>query len=97
MFATSIVVNVGMWLERYLLVVTPLNYKQPFTYTWVEPYVPQPAEYALTFGGLALVAAGLLAFAKLLPIVPVAEVKEGQVVARNLAIGRAHVPATFHQ
>ena len=97
MLALSFLVNVGMWLERYILVVTPLNYKQPFTFTWVEPYAPQPVEYALSLGAVALVATGLLLFAKLLPIVPLWDVKEGQVVASELQVGRARVPATFHE
>src|SRR5439155_26437063 len=32
MFWTSILVNIGMWLERYILIVPPLSAKQPFTF-----------------------------------------------------------------
>jgi Ni/Fe-hydrogenase subunit HybB-like protein len=73
----SVVVNIGMWLERYLLVVTPQSLKQPFVFTWVSTYEPRPMEYLFTFVSIALVATGVLLFAKLLPIVPITEIKEG--------------------
>jgi molybdopterin-containing oxidoreductase family membrane subunit len=77
MFFISIGVNIGMWLERYLLVVTPQSLKQPFVFTWVSTYEPRPMEYLFTFVAVAIVATGVLVFAKLLPIVPLAEIKEG--------------------
>jgi Ni/Fe-hydrogenase subunit HybB-like protein len=40
MLVTSLLVNVGMWLERFVLIVSPLSLKQPFVFTWVETYVP---------------------------------------------------------
>jgi Ni/Fe-hydrogenase subunit HybB-like protein len=97
MFWLSISVNIGMWLERYILVVTPLSLKQPFVFTWVDNYVPRPIEYVLSFSFLALVALGLLVFAKVFPIVPVWDVKEGQVVGQRVRIGRAKVPAAIHE
>ncbi len=77
MFWTSTLLNVGMWLERYILVVTPQSLKQPFVFTWVSTYEPRPAEYVFTVASFALVAIGLLVFAKVLPIIPLWEVKEG--------------------
>jgi molybdopterin-containing oxidoreductase family membrane subunit len=97
MFWTSLLVNVGMWIERYLLIVTPLSLKQPFVFTWVEAYVPRPLEYLLSLAFLALVALGLLLFARAFPIVPIWDVKEGQLTRRNLRIGRRSVPAAIHE
>jgi len=77
MFWTATLLNVGMWLERYILVVTPQSLKQPFVFTWVSTYEPRPAEYLFTIASFALVTFGLLVFAKLAPIVPLWEVKEG--------------------
>jgi Ni/Fe-hydrogenase subunit HybB-like protein len=94
MLATSILVNVGMWLERYLLIVTPLSLKQPFVFTWVETYQPRPIEYVLSLAFVALVALGLLLFAKVFPIVPLWDVKEGQVLRRVVRIGRARIEGT---
>lgn len=93
----SISVNVGMWLERYILVVTPLTLKQRFVFTWVETYVPRPIEYVLSIAFLALVALGLLVFARIFPIIPIWDVKEGQVVKQQVRIGRARVPAAIQE
>jgi molybdopterin-containing oxidoreductase family membrane subunit len=93
----SLAINVGMWLERYILVVTPLTQKQPFVFTWLDTYAPRPIEYVLTISFLALVALGLLVFARLFPIVPIWDVKEGQVLARRIRIGRARVPAAVQE
>jgi hypothetical protein len=60
-----------------LIVVTPQSLKQPFVFTWVSTYEPRPMEYLFTFVSIAIVASGVLVFAKVLPIVPIAEVKEG--------------------
>lgn len=97
MFWTSISVNVGMFLERYLLVVTPLQYKQPFVFTWVDTYAPSVVEYVMTAGAVALVCAGLLLFAKVFPIVPLWDVKEGQVGSVDVQVGRVRVPGAVHE
>jgi molybdopterin-containing oxidoreductase family membrane subunit len=97
MFWTSLSVNVGMWLERYILIVTPLSLKQPFVFTWVENYVPRPIEYVLSFAFLALVALGLLLFARMFPIVPIWDVKVGQILKRRVQVGRARVPAAIQE
>jgi molybdopterin-containing oxidoreductase family membrane subunit len=97
MFALSILVNIGMWLERFILIVSPLSYKQPFVFTWVENYVPRPIEYVLSVAFLALVGLGVLLFAKLFPIVPIWDVKEGQVVREQIKVGRVEVPAAIRE
>ncbi|MPZ16080.1 MAG: molybdopterin oxidoreductase, partial [Chloroflexi bacterium] len=56
MFWTSLLVNVGMWLERFILIVPPLSFKQPFTFLWQEVYAPRPIEYVLVAASFALVA-----------------------------------------
>ena len=90
-------VNVGMWLERYLLIVPPLSYKQAFTFTWVESYQPRPIEYVLTLATFAFVALGVLTFARVFPIVPLWDMKEGQVLRREIRIGRARLPAVVKE
>jgi Ni/Fe-hydrogenase subunit HybB-like protein len=93
MFWTSLSVNVGMWLERYLLVVTPLQLKQPFTFGWIPTYVPSVVESIATLASFALVALGVIVFAKVLPIVPLWDEKEGQVLSTTVRVGRLEVPA----
>ena len=46
MFWTTILVNVGMWLERFLIIVPGLARKQVFVYTW-EGYWPSPVEWII--------------------------------------------------
>jgi hypothetical protein len=89
MFWTSLLVNVGMWLERFILVVTPLSYKQPFVFTWVESYQPRTIEYVLSVSVVGMVALGLLIFAKLFPIIPIWDVEEGQIVKARSRSGGA--------
>jgi molybdopterin-containing oxidoreductase family membrane subunit len=93
MFWTSLSVNVGMWLERYLLVVTPLQLKQPFTFGWIPTYVPSGVEAIETLASFALVGLGLIVFAKVLPIIPLWDEKEGQVLATSVRVGRLDIPA----
>lgn len=97
MLATAILVNVGMWLEHYLEVVTPLSYKQPFTFTWVPTYTPTPVEIVLTLASVATVALGILLFAKVFPIVPPHSIKEGQLLRRQIPLGRLRMPAAIHE
>jgi molybdopterin-containing oxidoreductase family membrane subunit len=97
MFWTSILVNIGMWLERYILIVPPLSFKQPFTFTWQNPYTPQPIEWVLTLFSFALVTTGILLFAKIFPIIPLFDIKEGQILKREVQIGRAKVPAVIRE
>jgi molybdopterin-containing oxidoreductase family membrane subunit len=94
MLWTSLSVNVGMWLERYLLVVTPLQLKQPFTFGWLPTYVPSVVETIATVASFALVALGVIVFAKVLPIVPLWDDKEGQVLTTSVRVGQLDVPAT---
>jgi hypothetical protein len=46
---------------------------------------------------LGLVMLGLLLFAKLFPIVPLWDVKEGHVLREELPVGRARVPAVIRE
>jgi molybdopterin-containing oxidoreductase family membrane subunit len=94
MFWTSLSINVGMWIERYLLVVTPLQLKQPFTFGWIPTYVPSVVEAIATVASFALVGLGIIVFAKVLPIVPLWDEKEGEVLATTVRVGRLDVPGS---
>jgi Ni/Fe-hydrogenase subunit HybB-like protein len=97
MFCTALLVTIGLWLERYLLIMPPLSYKHPFVFTWDAFYEPSLIEYLLILAPFALVALGLLAFAKLFPIVPLYEVREGALLERRVQIGAAEVPAYIRE
>ncbi|MBI4233789.1 MAG: polysulfide reductase NrfD, partial [Chloroflexi bacterium] len=96
MFWTSILVNIGMWLERFLIIVPGLARKQVFTFDWAT-YRPSAVEIILVAGSFALVALGLLTFGKFFPLIPLAEQKEGQVLKDEIQVGRRKVPATMRE
>ena len=96
MFWTSLLVNVGMWLERFLIIVPGLALKQPLTYSWGE-YFPQLVEFAIVLGSFALVTTGVFLFAKFFPIIPVFDIKEGQILKTQIKVGRRDVPALIHE
>ncbi len=75
LFAVSILVNIGMWIKRFVVVVPSLSLPV-MPYQW-GLYTPTWVEFAITaasFGGFALL---ITLFAKLFPIVSVWEMKEG--------------------
>ncbi|MBI2935599.1 MAG: polysulfide reductase NrfD [Chloroflexi bacterium] len=79
-FAASILVNIGMWIKRYIIVVPSLA-DPLMPYQW-GVYTPTWVEMAITaasFGGFALI---FTLFAKLFPIVSVWEMNEGWERAR---------------
>jgi molybdopterin-containing oxidoreductase family membrane subunit len=73
----SVMINVGMWLKRYVIVVPTLS--TPFMPTASgDPlhYVPTWVEWAITVGAFAGFCLLYLLFAKLFPIISVWEVVE---------------------
>ena len=96
MFWTSILVNIGMWLERFFIVVPGLARKTPFTFAW-ESYKPSPIEWFLLGWSVAWVLFLMLMFARFFPLVPLFEQKESQVFTTDIKIGRATVPAIIRE
>jgi molybdopterin-containing oxidoreductase family membrane subunit len=96
MFWTSILVNVGMWLERFLIIVPGLARRTPFVYTW-EAYRPSPVEWTIFIWSFAWVTFLMLLFSKFFPLVPLFEQKESQVFTDDVMIGRAKVPAIVRE
>lgn len=96
MFILSILVNIGMWLERILIVVPSLTDKQPLTFDW-NGYAPSPIEWTMLGWSFAFVAWGILIFSRFFPLIPLSEHKEGNVIAHQFKIGRASVPAVFRE
>ena len=96
MFITALLVNIGMWIERFMLVVPALERKSSLTFVYGD-YTPALSEYILVFTSFCMVALGVLVFAKLLPIMPVADIKEGKILSQPMKIGRADVPATIRE
>lgn len=96
MFFTTILVNIGMWLERYILIVPALERKSSLTFTY-STYIPSISEAILVAASFAFVMVGVLVFSKVVPIMPAVDIKEGMILARKIKIGRAEVPATIRE
>jgi Ni/Fe-hydrogenase subunit HybB-like protein len=72
-FAMSIVVNIGMWFERFVIIVTSLH-RDFLPSSWAM-YVPTPIEVATLLGSFGLFFTAFLIFARFLPFIAIAEVK----------------------
>jgi len=68
-------VLVGMWLERFLIIVPSLGHKY-LPYSW-GVYRPRPVEIAITVATFAAMSLLYVLFAKLVPIISVWELKVG--------------------
>jgi molybdopterin-containing oxidoreductase family membrane subunit len=74
LFVISIFVNIGMWLERFVIIVTSLAHEYvPYSH---GNYVPSWVEGAITAGTFGFFFMMFLLFAKFLPVVAVTEKKE---------------------
>ena len=67
-------VNVGMWLERFVIVVTSLAHNR-IPFDW-HTYRPQPVEIGITIGSFGWFFLWFLIFLKLMPAVSISELKE---------------------
>jgi molybdopterin-containing oxidoreductase family membrane subunit len=96
MFFTTVSVNVGMWLERFLIIIPGLARRQPFTFDWGS-YQPSLIEILIVAETFAFVALGMLMFFKFFPVIPLFDMKEGMVVRDEIKIGRRTVPASIRE
>jgi molybdopterin-containing oxidoreductase family membrane subunit len=85
----GISVNVGMYIERVLIITISLGVNQ-MPYDW-GVYRLQLPEVLITTGAFCLVIFLFFLFSRFFPIIPVWEVKEGQEMHRLRQIGRAVV------
>jgi len=87
-FVVSLLVNVGMWFERFVIIVTSLH-RDYLPSSWAA-YEPTIIEYATLVGSFGLFFTLFLLFCRFMPVIAMAEVKG--VVAHD-AQAR---PATHH-
>lgn len=72
-FVLSIIVNIGMWFERFVIIVTSLHRDYlPSSWSMFYPTIYDVGEYVLTFGFFFC---AFLLFAKFFPVINMAEVK----------------------
>jgi len=74
LLAISIAINIGMWLERFVLIVTSTAHD--FLPSSWGTYTPSPVEIIITIASFAWFAFLFLLFAKHLPAVAISEMKE---------------------
>jgi len=96
MFFTTILVNIGMWLERFLIIIPGLVRRTHMTFDW-GTYHPSIIEILIVVETFAFVALGMLLFAKVLPLIPLFDIKEGMVNRRLIKVGRRVIPATIRE
>lgn len=92
MLITTISVNIGMWIERFLIVIPGLARKQPLTFDW-SSYSPSIFEIVMVIGTFAFVTLMMLLFSKVFPLIPIFDIKEGQILSDEIQVGRRKVPA----
>ena len=96
MFFTTILVNIGMWLERFLIIVPGTMRRSEFIFDWGS-YHPSIIEILMVIMTFAWVVLGMLVFTKLFPLIPIFDVKEGMVGRDEIRIGRRIVPASIRE
>ncbi len=73
LFAVAVVINVGMWLERFVIVVTSLH--RDFLPSSWDMYYPTVWDWATYVGTIGLFFALLFVFLRLLPMISIFEMR----------------------
>jgi molybdopterin-containing oxidoreductase family membrane subunit len=93
-FALCIFVNIGMWFERFVIIVTSLH-RDFLPSSWAD-YAPTFVEIATLIGSFGLFFTCFLLFCRFLPMIAIAEVKGVSGYARRvtaaLNVGHAFQP-----
>ena len=87
LFALSLLVNVGMWFERFVIIVTSLH-RDYLPSSWTM-YRPTVVEVGILIGSFGLFFTLFLLFVRFLPSIAMWEIK-GLVGGRHAAQGEAH-------
>jgi Ni/Fe-hydrogenase subunit HybB-like protein len=91
LFLVTLGVNVGMYLERYIIVTGFLR-RNHLPFNWGD-YTPSPVELLILLGTLSTFLLLYALFSRLVPMIPVWEVREGQLSHSLRRIGRALLPS----
>ena len=80
-FFMSILVNIGMWFERFVIIVTSL-YRDYLPSSWID-YRPTWVEVGLFVGTGGIFMTLFLLFCRFFPVVAIAEVKSILKISGN--------------
>ena len=96
MFISTILVNVGMWLERFLIIIPGTMRRGHMIFDWgsYHPSIIEIVMVAMTFAWVVL---GMLLFSKVFPLIPLFDIKEAMVGRREIKVGRKTVPASIRE
>jgi molybdopterin-containing oxidoreductase family membrane subunit len=67
-------VNIGMWFERYVIIISGLS-REYDPAVW-GLYTPRPIELVILAGSFAFFSTLFLIFLKIFPVIAISEVKE---------------------
>jgi len=73
LFIISIIINIGMWFERFNIVITSLG-NDYLPSSWSD-YAPTLTEIGIYVGTLGLFTVGVLMFFRYIPMIAISEVK----------------------
>ncbi len=91
-FLITIFVNIGMWFERYVIIVTSLH--RDFLPSSWDMYYPTWVEIGTFVGSFGIFLSLFLLFCKFLPIMAISEIKNIMPAADPHADGVGHEPMT---
>jgi Ni/Fe-hydrogenase subunit HybB-like protein len=74
LFIVALIVSVGMWLERFVIIVTSLS--RDFMPSAWAMYSPRLTDYAIYFGTIGFFFLLFILFARVLPVISIAEMRE---------------------
>ena len=96
MFISTILVNVGMWLERFLIIIPGTMRRGHMIFDWgsYHPSIIEILMVAMTFAWVIL---GMLLFSKMFPLIPLFDIKEAMVGRDEIKVGRKTVPASIRE
>jgi len=73
LFAIALIVNIGMWLERFVIVITSLH--RDFLPSAWGMYYPTWVDWSLLFGSIGLFLTLLFLFIRVLPMISIFEMR----------------------
>ncbi len=96
MFISTILVNIGMWLERFLIIIPGTMRRGHMIFDWgsYHPSIIELLMVAMTFAWVVL---GMLLFSKVFPLIPLFDIKEAMVGRDEIKVGRKTVPASIRE
>jgi Ni/Fe-hydrogenase subunit HybB-like protein len=89
MLIISLFINVGMYAERFTIIPLTLGF-QRFPFNWGE-LTPHVIDISIVFGTFCLFIFLYLLASRLIPLIPVWEVREGQMAHALRKVGKASV------